>query len=317
MKKHRKIRIKSWKRFIGYSLTCLLVFVITIVAGGTAIAHIVSASGSQENSTTPSPEAKNQETSVPASSQSENKENVSNTSTQIVNLNNIMPDPQDEVSADDPYKEIKDRLRADDTEGLKVIFLSFDDGPSANTPAVLDMLDTYGIKATFFTNHHQGQDAADNYRRIVEEGHTLGNHTSSHLYEYYKDTNLFLGDVQSLRDYHLKVTGIEPPKIFRFPGGSLNANEACVQAILNAGYTYVDWNVVAGDGYSDVPAPSVIAANIINGCHQHDVSVVLCHAELKENTRAALPSVIETLQSEGYTFLPMEEDFYYPHQLEI
>jgi peptidoglycan/xylan/chitin deacetylase (PgdA/CDA1 family) len=195
--------------------------------------------------------------------------------------------------------------------------LTFDDGPSPYTPEVLDLLASYGIKATFFTNHHKGSEAAANYCRIVTDGHTLANHTSSHLYSFYSDPSQFMGDVQSLRDYQIQVTGVEPPKIFRFPGGSANANAACVQAILDAGYTYADWNVIAGDGSSNVPEPSEIAQNIIDGCHSHDVSVVLCHAELKENTRAALPAAIETLLAEGYTFLPMEEGISYPHQLEV
>ncbi|WKY48059.1 polysaccharide deacetylase family protein [Eubacteriaceae bacterium ES3] len=230
---------------------------------------------------------------------------------------NITTAPITDSSDGDPYADIKTRLLSNDTDGLKVVFLTFDDGPSTYTYEVLDLLSTYNIKGTFFTNHRKGDYAADCYRRIVADGHTLANHTSSHNYEFYNDPTTFLGDVQTLRDYQIELTGVEPPKIFRFPGGSANANESCVQAILDADYNYADWNVVAGDGSSSVPESAIIAQNIIDDCHQHDVSVVLCHAELKENTRAALPAVIETLSAEGYTFLPMEEVFYYPRQLEI
>ena len=87
--------------------------------------------------------------------------------------------------------------------------------------------------------------------------------------------------------------------------------------MVNRGWNYSDWNVSSGDGCSDPPASEIIAQNIIAGCRSYDVSVVLCHAELKEGTRAALATVIETLQAEGYTFMPMEKDYTYPRHLEV
>ncbi|MDK2962199.1 MAG: peptidoglycan-N-acetylglucosamine deacetylase, partial [Eubacteriaceae bacterium] len=302
MKKRKKLRIKSWKRFVSYSLACLILISTLIVGGVFAIAHIVTATESQaatasEESLTTSAE----NNAATPETQSNSIQSIAQNTSPTATVDTSVP------AEDDPYADIKERLRNNDTDGLKVIFLTFDDGPSPYTPEVLDLLASYGIKATFFTNHHKGSEAAANYCRIVTDGHTLANHTSSHLYSFYSDPTQFMGDVQSLRDYQIQVTGIEPPKIFRFPGGSANANAACVQAILDAGYTYADWNVIAGDGSSSVPEPSVITQNIIDGCHEHNVSVVLCHAELKENTRAALPAAIETLLAEGYTFLPMEE----------
>ncbi|WKY44917.1 polysaccharide deacetylase family protein [Eubacteriaceae bacterium ES2] len=312
MKKRKKLRIKSWKRFISYSLACLILLSATIVGGVFAISHIVTATESQAATSS-------EETQTALAENNTNSSETQSISVQSI-AQNTSPTVTAETTApaeEDPYADIKEQLRNNDTDGLKVIFLTFDDGPTPYTPEVLDMLASYDIKATFFTNHHKGSEAAANYCRIVSDGHILANHTSSHLYDFYSDPTLFLGDVQSLRDYQIQVTGVEPPKIFRFPGGSANANAACVQAILDAGYTYADWNVIAGDGSASVPEPTVITQNIIDGCHSHDVSVVLCHAELKENTRAALPAAIETLLAEGYTFLPMEEGLAYPHQLEV
>ncbi|WKY44918.1 polysaccharide deacetylase family protein [Eubacteriaceae bacterium ES2] len=297
MKKRKKIRRTFSSRIVTYTLICLLVLTTTIIGGSFAITRIVSATDSEPAANSETGTA-NQDSSIQTSDQ-------------------VTTPTFETASAADPNAAIKERLRNNDTEGLKVIFLTFDDGPSTHTPEVLDLLAAYNIKATFFSNLHDSDDLAPYYQRIVAEGHTLANHTSSHDYDLYDDPTALMADIQNLRDYQIQLTGTEPPKIFRFPGGSLNANESCIQAVLNAGYNYADWNVSSGDGSSSVPEIPVIESNIINGCHQYDVSVVLCHGEIKDNTRAALPTIIETLLAEGYTFLPMEADYSYPRQLEI
>lgn len=218
----------------------------------------------------------------------------------------------------DPLESIKTRLKSGDTAGIKVVFLTFDDGPSGYTGEVLDILNTYDAKGTFFTTLHDSDQAKTFYRRIVNEGHTLGNHTSSHDYSLYSNPQAFYADVDALDQYQKQVTGqTETSHVFRFPGGSLNANKTCALGMVNQGWNYADWNVSSGDGCSDPPAKDIVAQNIIAGCRSNDVSVVLCHAELKPETRAALPTVIETLKAEGYTFLAMEKDFTYPRHLEV
>lgn len=294
MKKKSKLKIKSLPRFISYCVTVLVVLALVVTTTSFAISHVVSASKKQ-------PFQASLDSYLVASLEKVVRIEAAGQSQQI---NGSL---QDKTT-----QELKDRLRANDTEGLKVVFLTLDDGPSTHTGEVLDIFKVYDVKATFFTNHKQGPEAQDSYRRILAEGHTLANHTSSHRYEIYNDVNTFMADVNSLAAYHKELTGVDSPKIFRFPGGSTNSNQACIDAILAAGYNYADWNVIAGDGITDVPPPDVIAQNIIDGCHNFDVSTVLFHAELKENSRLALPIVIENLKNEGYTFLAMEEDFVYP-----
>ncbi|MEO1814166.1 MAG: polysaccharide deacetylase family protein [Acetobacterium sp.] len=218
----------------------------------------------------------------------------------------------------DPLADIKSRLRSGDTAGIKVVFLTFDDGPSENTGELLDMLNEYNAKGTFFTTLHDNDNAKAMYRRIVDEGHTLANHTCSHDYSLYNNPEAFFADVNELDQFQKTVTGqTETSHVFRFPGGSTNSNEACVQGMVSRGWNYSDWNVSSGDGCSDPPSSDVIAQMIIEGCREHDVSVVLSHAELKDSSREAMPIVIETLQQEGYTFLNMESDYTYPRHLEV
>lgn len=193
-------------------------------------------------------------------------------------------------------------------ENLKVVFLTFDDGPDDNSDEVLDVLKANGVQGTFFTNGRTGDEAARIYNRIINEGHTLANHTWSHNYAYYKTPELLYQDIQKVTDLQRQVTGVEPVKIFRFPGGSTTANQACVDGVTALGYNYFDWNVENGDGLSNNVTPEQSAQRIIDGCHANSVSVVLTHAErpVKAGSRQSLDTVIKTLKSEGYTFLPLD-----------
>lgn len=212
--------------------------------------------------------------------------------------------------------EVKAKLAADDTADLKVVFFTFDDGPSEHTGEILDLLKKYNIKATFFTNGREGKVMEEAYQRIVKEGHTLANHTWSHQYSLYNSPDAFYADVEKLDAYQKQVTGLKQTShLFRFPGGSANANTTCTQGIVNRGYNYVDWNVVCGDGTSNSLSVDQLTQNFIDGVHKHNVSTVLCHAEQKENTRKALEKTFKILLKEGYTFLPMEYDMELPRQL--
>jgi hypothetical protein len=104
----------------------------------------------------------------------------------------------------------------------KYAYLTFDDGPSANTMQILDILDNYGVKATFFVNGHTGPVMEERYKAIVDRGHAIGIHTFSHDYDnVYGGLDKFEEEIVSLRKYILEVTG-KDTTLFRFPGGSSN-----------------------------------------------------------------------------------------------
>jgi len=300
MKRKSKLKITSIPRFIASALLSLAIILMIPLVVATLITKIAPALGSPK-------EAAEITSQVVEVSQVTTAQDVK-----------LTLEPKVSVSAEDPLATIKTRLRNGDTKGIKVVFLTLDDGPSEHTGEVLDILKKYDVKATFFTTLHQGDTAKALYRRIVNEGHTLANHSSTHSYGLYNNPEAFYADVEALDEYQRQVTGLtETSHVFRFPGGSMNANEACALGIVEMGFNYADWNVSSGDGSSTPPTKEIAAQNIINGCRDFDVSVVLCHAETKPDTRSALPTVIETLQAEGYTFMAMEKDFTYPRQLEI
>jgi len=270
---------------------------------------------------------------------SQGSEVIQSVTTLQTSLNNVSQTAGKAVQSEKQkeIEAIKVKLRAGQTDGLKVVFLTFDDGPTEHTGEVLDILKVvfltfddgptehtgevldilkqYGIQGTFFSKGNTGDIQEAAMKRIVAEGNTLANHSYSHNYSLYSNPSAFYADVQAQDDYIKRVTGMDPTHIFRFPGGSLNANKTCAQGILDRGYNYADWNVSSGDAAPTTPDVDSIVAAVVGGCQKYSVSVVLCHGELKANTRTALPQIIKNLQDLGYTFLPMEAGYTYPRQL--
>ncbi|MCR5808168.1 MAG: polysaccharide deacetylase family protein [Clostridiales bacterium] len=136
------------------------------------------------------------------------------------------------------------------------VYLTFDDGPSKNTPEVLDILKKYGVKATFFTVGRFVSVYPDTAKRIVEEGHLLACHTYSHDFSIiYQDPDHFVADVAKWRSAVKKAVGYDAGAyVFRFPGGSTNSTiggrsgrKDYLKAMHKEGYLAMDWNLGLND----------------------------------------------------------------------
>ncbi len=201
----------------------------------------------------------------------------------------------------------------------KVVYLTIDDGPSQNTQAVLDILDQYGCKATFFVI---GQDPAsfpligEAYRR----GHTIGLHSYTHDYAtVYSSTGAFYDDLAAIGQVVADQIGYVPCFI-RFPGGSSNGISAdycqgimteLVGSVQANGYQYYDWNVSTGDGAEHTADEIVGYATAPN---DYNTIVMLCHdSGSKQTTVEALPRIIEHYQALGYTFEALDRSSYVCH----
>ena len=197
--------------------------------------------------------------------------------------------------------------------GIHKVYLTFDDGPSANTDQILDILDEYGVKATFFVVGKEGYN--DQYRRIVEEGHTLGMHSYSHVYrDIYESVEAYGQDLEKLHTYLYELTGVDS-RIVRLPGCSSNTvSKDKIQDIIaylgQQGMTYYDWNVSSGDAASGYVSAQQIADNVLNHVSEHHTSIVLMHdASGKNTTVEALPIILEKiLESDNMVLLPITED---------
>ena len=211
------------------------------------------------------------------------------------------------------YGQTAESNLANPEDTLKV-YLTFDDGPSSNTAKILDILDDYGVKATFFVVGHTDEDSKALYKRIVDEGHTLGMHSYSHNYStLYSSLDSFAGDLDRIQNLLYDVTGVDC-MYYRFPGGSSNlvsnTNMGVFIKYLNdQGVTYMDWNVSSGDATSQAYTPDELVENVMADVVKYKTSVVLLHdADGKDNTVEALPAMIEALQSKGAVILPVSED---------
>lgn len=207
--------------------------------------------------------------------------------------------------------EYSDEVKQALSKGRKVVYLTFDDGPWEKTDAFLDVLNQYGVKATFFINYHEGFE--DELIRMREEGHTIAMHSYSHVYEHvYGDISEFESEIVKLQDYIFSVTGVKST-IFRFPGGSSNSKTNKIHTYIDYlndnGIVYYDWNVASADATPGGLPASKICNNVINGVKGKDVSVVLMHdAYDKDTTLEALPMIIEKLQAMNALILPITED---------
>lgn len=200
-----------------------------------------------------------------------------------------------------------------DTRETKRVYLTFDDGPSIYTGQILDVLAANNVKATFFVIGRD-EEYYDYYKRIVDEGHTLGMHSYSHVYQdLYASVESFGDEIEKLNDLLYKVTGTKST-IFRFPGGSSN-NVAPLPiqdyiAYLNEhNINYYDWNALNGDAVTSGLSPDQLVDNIMNDVENNQDSIVLMHdLQTTHTTVESLQLLIDTLKSEGYEILPIDAD---------
>ena len=194
---------------------------------------------------------------------------------------------------------------------VKFVYLTFDDGPSANAPKVMDILDQYQVKGTFFvlgtslTNNNQAQAVL---QRMKDDGHCIGMHTLSHNYNHLYGDNgpaNFVAELKEEQNLIEEMTGGFKSELCRAPygtgGGTFTPEH--IKALNEAGFKCWDWDVDSLDWkYSD--------ANQILEKIEADMQlksaatnlVVLFHE--KNSTLEALPRVIEYYQNLGYEFLP-------------
>lgn len=193
--------------------------------------------------------------------------------------------------------------------GNKVIYLTFDDGPSQYTGELLDVLSKYNVKATFFVTGRNS-----NYfhyiKRAYDEGHTIGLHTYSHNYSLvYSSIDAYFSDLNSINEIVREQTG-SYSNIIRFPGGSSNTvsrnytvgiMSQLSSLVESKGYKYFDWNVSSGDASSVILDSSSYAQNVINGLGNGSYYVVLQH-DTNVNSIRAVSKIIEYGLSHGYSF---------------
>lgn len=180
--------------------------------------------------------------------------------------------------------------RMDSSE--RAVYLTFDDGPIPEvTPWVLDVLDKYKIKATFFMVGDNVRKHPDEYKMVVERGHRIGNHTYNHLKGLEQRTERYIANIDKA-DCHLATD------LFRPPHGLMRMRQ---YRTLSERYRIIMWDLVTRD-YN----PKLTGEQVLNKVKRYarPGSIITFHDSLRapQNLRYALPRAIEWLLSQGYEF---------------
>lgn len=203
-------------------------------------------------------------------------------------------------------------------DGKKIAYLTFDDGPSSKvTGEVLDILKDYNVKATFFVlgsmleKSNGGKIAL---KRMVEEGHAIGNHGYCHKYEVlypnsYVNVTAFMNDMDKSLETMKSVLGDKfNTRVIRFPGGHNSWRTSAIDKVLiENNYAFIDWNIINGDGHATTLSKDQMMNNlkkyIKNMDSNNDTIVVLMHDTDKNiNEAEYLKEAITYLKDLGYEF---------------
>lgn len=222
-------------------------------------------------------------------------------------------------SEDEIFPEKKEKEEEGDSrvqEAKRKVYLTFDDGPSVYTEEILKILREYNVKATFFVTGAKEKKYDPMYGKIIEDGHTLGIHTYSHVYsDIYSSLEAFQGDFNKLRNYIYDQTG-QWVNLYRFPGGSGNNvvtsqnRKAILEWMDSENIIYYDWNVSPEETGRKEPTAQEIANNCIEGVKKCNTAIVLLHdAGGRKSTMEALPLIIEGIKRLDDTILlPIDEE---------
>lgn len=203
----------------------------------------------------------------------------------------------------------------EEQEAAHKVYLTFDDGPSKYTEDILDILDAYDVKATFFVLGKESDYSIRMLQEIAKRGHTIGMHSYSHKYaEVYGSVEDFSADFYQIYSYILDNTGIQSV-YYRFPGGSSNTisdidMQVFADFLAEQEVEFYDWNVSSGDGGRVLLDVDTLVRNSTESISRHGTSIILMHdAASRPTTVEALPQIIENiLAMEDTVILPITED---------
>jgi peptidoglycan-N-acetylmuramic acid deacetylase len=185
----------------------------------------------------------------------------------------------------------------------KVIYLTFDEGyENGCTAKILDTLKENDVKAAFFVTKSYIQDQPELIKRMVDEGHIVGNHSVSHPDMTTLSDEKIKEEIEGCAQYFEEVTGEEMPKFFRPPAGAYSIRT--LEKTNELGYKTIFWSFAYKDWLVD-EQPGEQAAYSMAMNNSHNGSIMLLHAVSQSNTDA-LDRIIKDLKAEGYSFESLE-----------
>lgn len=203
-----------------------------------------------------------------------------------------------------PYNLIPYIDYMEDMEPYKgVVYLTFDDGPGKLTSGLLDILQKENVPATFFVLGEQVEKYPHIIKRMVDEGHSIGNHTYNHAYaQLYGSFDQFADQVYKTTKLIYQLTGKFKP-LFRAPGGSYqNIDQSYYEALEDAGYVLFDWNVDSGDSTRRGVTTEEIITNVKQAPLRKRVIVLLHDSNTHQATIEAMSDIIDYYRKQNYQF---------------
>ena len=212
------------------------------------------------------------------------------------NENHEIPEVQNEI---DLTKYDAWYAKTDITDGEKPVFLTFDCGyENGYTPGILDVLKKHKAPAAFFVCKHFIEDQPDLIKRMKEEGHVVGNHTSNHICMPENDERTIREEIADNANYMKEATGYEMDPFFRPPKGEYS--ERTLQITKNMGYTTVFWSLAYPDyDVNNQPGADYVIERFDK--YIHPGAIPLIH-NISESNAQALDTVLTNLEKEGYSF---------------
>lgn len=194
----------------------------------------------------------------------------------------------------------------------KVAALTFDDGPDQRyTPQILDVLRKHHVKATFFLMGSRVVKHPNVARRIVNEGHAIGNHTYWHPQLTKSGIHVLKWEIRNTNKQIFQATG-KTTQWFRAPYGALNERQVLMLGTM--GYKGIGWSIDTEDWRS--PGAKVITARVMNKVHPGAIILMHCAGHWTQNlsgTVEALNTMIPLLKKHGYRFVTIPEMWYLSH----
>lgn len=239
------------------------------------------------------------------------KDSILSELNELKDFNKKIDDTKEKVF--DLAKQLEEKITNGDSK-YKIAYLTFDDGPYYLTHSVLKTLRENKVKATFFTiglgkescYDNSGEDCTKLYEEIVKNGHTIANHTYSHLIfnGLYNSVDSFMEQIKKQEENIKNRTGYTT-NIMRFPGGSATAGSlknGIIERLRENNYGWVDWTAQDGDG--GALNSTETAWKNFTGSINDNIEVVLFH-DYSNITLSILPDAIKYLQDNDYILLPL------------
>lgn len=315
----RKMRRRNKRAAVFKSAWILTLAVILISLGCKACSHLLrkNAQGKNVVQAEIKDSAKNKAEETTGSKEEKEKK-MQPSGTDLIKGSNVTVDGDKYAYDVEKLNNILDKKEQGD--GKKMVFLTFDDGPSTTvTPEVLDELKKHEVKATFFLlgeNVERNERSKELVRRTLEEGHALGNHTYTHdlkkLYPGNKvDVGHYMEEVDKTNHTIRNVVGQDfNTRVIRMPGGYMsrayyhdpNLGEF-KDKLREKNMHSMDWNAYDRDSEKQKRNAAQLVEEVKKSATNKEKVVLLMHDTYgKEETAKALPQIIEYFKEQGYEF---------------